>query len=209
MIRVSLSSFQKKAIAVLMLVFFLSAMVSSASPKHAPTKPAKQPATLIGHLVLPGGPVSQMFLRDQNGKQYLLIRQASEAGMTVVDVTKPTQPNIVKRTMWPNDASRGNLEIVGGGLALEESAEPTGRTLTSSNSKETVQVLDLSDATNPVLLESFSGVTSILNNDVRNLLYIANGDGLWILRQQTDRTTIEQPDRCSSDDAQNEVSTCW
>jgi hypothetical protein len=206
--KVSPSTLRKKVAALLALVFVLGATASTATPKHSPRKPATQPTRLIAHLVLPGGPPSQIFLREQNGKKYLLIRQISEAGVTVVDVTKPTQPNIVKRTTWSNDTSSGNLEIVGGDLTLEETPESTGRTLMSSNSKETVQILDLTDPTSPTVLESFSGVTSILNDAMHNLLYITNGDGLWILRQQTDGSTIAQPHRCLSEDALNEVASC-
>jgi hypothetical protein len=206
--KVSSSTLSNKVAASLVLVFVLVATASTASPKHSSGKPATQPTKILAHLALSGGPASQMFLREQNGKEYILIRQTSEAGVTVVDVTKPTQPNIVKRTTWPNDSSSGSLEIVGGRLALEETPEPTGRALMSSNSKETVQILDLNDPTSPTVLESFSGVTSILNDVMHNLLYITNGDGLWILRQQTNGSTIAQPHRCLSEDALNEVASC-
>jgi len=206
--KVSSSTARMEGCATLVLVFLLGATASNATPKHSPAKPATQPTRLIAHLVLPGGPPSQMFLREQNGKEYLLIRQISEAGVTVVDVTKPTQPNIVKRTTWSNDTSSGNLEIVGGDLALEETPESTGRALTSANSKQTVLVLDINDATSPRVLESFSGVTSVLNDAVHNLVYITNGDGLWILRHQPDQSLIEQPHRCLSEDASNEVASC-
>jgi hypothetical protein len=206
--KVSPSTFSKKVAASLVLVFVLGATASTASPKHSSGKPATQPTKILAHLALSGGPASQMFLREQNGKEYLLIRQTSKAGVTVVDVTKPTQPNIVKRTTWPNDTSSGSLEIVGGELALEETTEPTGRTLMSSNSKETVQILDLNDPTSPTVLESFSGVTSVLNDAVRSLVYITNGDGLWILRHQPDQSLIEQPHRCLSEDTLNEVASC-
>ena len=71
-----------------------------------------------------------------------------------------------------------------------------------------MRILDLSDATNPVLLESFSGVTSVLNDAVDNLVYVANGDGLWILSQQTDRSMKDQPHKCISEDAFNEIASC-
>jgi hypothetical protein len=206
--KVSSSTARIEGCAALALVFLLGATASNATPKHSPVKPAKQPARLIAHLVLPGGPASQMFLLEQNGKEYLLIRQTSETGATVVDVTKPTEPDIVKRTIWSNDTSSGNLEIVGGDLALEETPESTGRTLTSANSKQTVLVLDIKDATSPRVLESFSGVTSILNDAVHNLVFITNGDGLWILSDQPDQSLIDQPHRCLSQDASNEVASC-
>ncbi len=53
-----------------------------------------------------------------------------------------------------------------------------------------VGLLDLSDPANPHRLYGFTGVTSILADDARNLIYITNNEGLWILRQ---RQMQEQP----------------
>lgn len=206
MSKVSPATLRKKASALLVLVF-VGATASNATPKHSPAKPAPPPTKIIAHLVLSGGPASQMFLREQNGNEYLLIRQTSETGVTVIDVTKPSHPSIVKRTTWPNDTSIGNLEIVGDGLAFEETPESAGRTLTSSNSKETVQVVDLSDPANPRAILSFSGVTSVLDDEARKLVYITNDGGLWILRNNQALAAAAKH-ACNSDDAYNETASC-
>ena len=42
-------------------------------------------------------------------------------------------------------------------------------------------LFDLSDPANPRTLQTFEGVSSLLLDDGRNLIYITNGEGLWIL----------------------------
>jgi hypothetical protein len=54
---------------------------------------------------------------------------------------------------------------------------------------QSLTVLDLSDLANPRPLESFSGVTSVLADDTRNLIYITNSEGLWILRHKQEQPT--------------------
>ena len=78
--KVSPATLQDKSAALLALVFVLGVTASNATPKHPPAKPATPSTKIIAHLVLSGGPASRMFLREQNGNEYLLIRQTSEAG---------------------------------------------------------------------------------------------------------------------------------
>ena len=153
---------------------------------------------VIAHLTLPGTSVSQMLLQQRGGKQYLSIQQASKPGLIVVDVTKADQPGVVSDVAV--SASSEKLEMIGSGLALSESPENSPGSMrhalvpakgqgTQGNGQttESVRVLDLSDPKNPKTLQTFAGVTSVLADDRRQLIYIANGEGLWILRH------IEKP----------------
>ena len=49
----------------------------------------------------------------------------------------------------------------------------------------------------PQTVQSFSGVTSILPDDARGLIYVANGEGIWILSHQQ----VLRRHYCSSSDA--------
>jgi hypothetical protein len=197
---------QDHASAVLALLAFFVAISPSASAKHRAVKPAVQPATAIAHLALPGGSVSQLVLQGHGSKQYLYIEQASKEGFAIVDVTKPNQPNVIKREAWPNEASAGKLQMVGVGLALAEA--PDTATAETVSRTETLKVLDLSDPTNPRTILSFSGVTSTLADDARNLVYITNSDGLWILKHQPEQAMSSKTRGCLSDDAFKEFASC-
>jgi hypothetical protein len=124
-----------------------------------------------------------MLLQKEKGKQYLYVQQAAKQGFMIVDVSKPEEPTLLKRTAESNQATSGNLQVVSPDVALAEAPEKTPTTLTSnSHPTETVRVLDLSDPHNPKTLETFTKVTSVLPDGNKGLIYLTNNDGLYILR---------------------------
>jgi hypothetical protein len=179
------------ASAIAVLAFFV--VLASASPANDPPKKATDvPATVIAHLPLPQPTGNQMLLQKEEGKQYLYVQQASKQGFMVVDVSKPEKPNLLKRTAQSNQATAGNLEMVTPDVAIAEAPEKKANTLTSSNHPtETVRVLDVSDPHNPKTLQEFNGVTSLLPDGGRGLIYLTNNEGLWVLRYS--RASLLEP----------------
>jgi hypothetical protein len=202
----SKSIVQKQATAVVALLAFFAVISPGASAKHRAAKRAPQPASVIAHLALPGAAVSQLELQQYGNKQYLYVEQASKEGFTVVDVTKPDQPTFIRNEAWPNQASTGKLQMVGGRLALAEA--PDTAAAQPNSSTETLKVLDLSDPTNPRTILTFSGVTSTLADDARSLVYITNSEGLWILKHLSEQEMSSETHACSSEDASNDVASC-
>jgi hypothetical protein len=192
----------------LVLLAFFAATAPGAAAKHRAVKPSEQPASVVARLALSGTPAGQMYLQENGDKQYLYIGANSKEGLMVVDVTNPTQPNIMKRLAWPNEGSTGKLQMVGGGIALAKAPENDGAALTDVSPTETVNLLDLSDPTNPRTIQSFSGVTGTLVDDARNLVYITNSDGLWILKHRPAGTASSRPRGCLTEDAFNEFANC-
>jgi hypothetical protein len=179
------------ASAIAVLAFFV--VLATASPANdPPKKPTDVPATVIAHLPLPQPTGNQMLLQKEEGKQYLYVQQASKQGFMVVDVSKPEKPNLLKRTAQSNQATAGNLEMVTPDVAIAEAPEKKASTLTSSNHPtETVRVLDLSDPHNPKTIQEFNGVTSMLPDGGRGLIYLTNNEGLWVLRYS--RASLLEP----------------
>jgi hypothetical protein len=182
----------------LALLLLFVAIAPSAIAKHKPETSADS-VTVVAHLPLPRGSVSQIFLQGHGSKQYLYIQQASEEGFTIVDVTKPNRPNVVNRVKLSNKASGETLQMVGVGLAIAEAPGAAGtesarNNLTPAKGEGTlgggtggdqaqfVRLLDLNDPANPRTLQTFDTVSSILLDDGQNLIYITNSEGLWILR---------------------------
>jgi hypothetical protein len=203
---VSNSIGQKHAAAAAAVLAIFVAISPGASAKHRAVKPAPEPASVIAHLPLTGASVSQLVLQQHGSKQYLYVEQASKEGFAIVDVTKPDQPNVIRSESWPNEASTGRLQMVGGRLGLAEASE-TGAAETVSRT-ETLKVLDLSDPANPRTILTFSGVTSTLADDARNLVYITNSEGLWILKHQPEQATSSELRACRSEDASSDVASC-
>jgi hypothetical protein len=105
-------------------------------------------AKIVGHLALSGKPTRQMFSQQEGRRAYLYVRQGSQRGYTVFDVTKPERPKLV------NHLSQRNLTIVDSGLAISEtpdtvspsrSVDDAVRSQGGSRSPQSVRVLDVSD----------------------------------------------------------------
>jgi hypothetical protein len=193
--------------ALALLAFFATA-APGADARHRALKPSEQPATVVAHMPLSGYPTSQMDLHENGGKQYLYIGANSHEGLTVVDVTNPNQPNVIKRLAWPNEASTGRLQLVSGGLALAEGSDSEAAAADPAPPTWTLKVLDLSNPANPRAILSFSGVTGTLDDEARNLVYITNREGLWILRNNQALAAAAKRHACNSDDAYNDVASC-
>lgn len=163
--------------------FVVSPVMLLCRTEQPAAKPTDVPAIVIAHLVLPQPTGSQMLLQREQGKQYLYVQQASKQGFMIVEVTKPEQPSLLKRTAQENQSTAGKLQMVTPDVAIAEAPEKTPTTLTSSDHPtETVRLLDLSDPANPKTMETFTKVTSLLPDGAHGLIYLTNDQGLWVLR---------------------------
>lgn len=150
---------------------------------------------VLAHLPLPGSAVRQIFITQENGRQYLLLQQ--NVHFTVVDITDPKNPKIVDRV-----GSEGKLASVGAGLAIAVQPDQPGQT--AAVPTQTVKLVDLSDPKNPRVVKTLTGVTSVYSEDGRQLIYATNSDGLWIIKHyETFRLPL-----CTSESAENTVAQC-
>jgi len=171
--------------------------------------PSYSQPKVIAHLPLSGG-ARQMILQQEGKTQYLYVQQLSHQGVTVVDVTRPERPKVVNRIPLEN------LTMLGSGLAISETSNDSPNLGSSSGTgngedprgadtaPEGVRVLDVSDPAHPRTVETFEAVTSILPDPARNLVYVANGDGVWIVSHQQ----VFGRDDCSSSDAMSDMPNC-
>ena len=168
------------------------------------------PAKVVAHLPVSGG-VRQMFLQQEGKKQYLYVQQPSQEGFLVVDTTKASQPRIV------NHVTKGTLTMVTSGLAISESPDSSanaGSSSTAGNSGNTgkggrsvpqeIRVIDVSDPAHPQTTRTFNGVTSVLQDPARKLIYIVNEDGVWIMSHQR----VLRRHACDSSDAMSPDPNC-
>jgi hypothetical protein len=199
---------QNHAGASLMLLALVAGSALRADAKHQPVHHSEKPVTVVAHIALMGPSADQMDLHEDGGKQYLYIGMNSNKGLAVIDVTNPDHPNVIKRLAWPNEVSPTRLRMVSGALALAEGPDSDSAAADPVPPTRTVKVLDLSDPANPRTVLSFSGVTSTLEDEARNLVYIANGEGLWILQNNQSLATAARRQTCTSDDAYNDVASC-
>ncbi|MFZ3211787.1 MAG: hypothetical protein WA188_09740 [Terriglobales bacterium] len=159
-------------------------------------------ATVVAHLPLPGPPATQMLLQKQGSRLYLYVDQGGKEGVAVVDVTSLNRPSVVNHVAWPGRVANGELQPLGPGMALSESPE-------AARTPQTVSVLDMADPAHPQVLDTFSGVTSTLPDSARNLIFIANADGLWIVRTRVGQRAYAVRHRCTSEGALTPDPDCY
>jgi hypothetical protein len=188
----------------LCVIFSAAVTVTFAPSMVANTKPTEVPARVIAHLPLQEPSGSEMLLQTKSDKHYLYVQKASKQGFTVIDVTKPQFPTLVNRTAASNDATAGKLELVGPNVGLAEVPDKSSKGVirNSDSPTETVKILDLSDPAHPKVLQTFTGVTSILQDPGRGLIYLTNNEGLWILsHSRPGLTPAKKLPPCRSEDA--------
>jgi hypothetical protein len=167
-------------------------------------KPTEVPAEVIAHLRLESPAGSQMVLQTVGDKHYLYIQQAGKQGYMIVNVTKPEFPSFVNRQAKTNDATAGNLQLMGSDLGVAEVPDKNAKgTIQSGTSPtETVRILDLSDPEHPKTLQTFKNVTSVLGDGGRGIIYLANDEGLWVLKHRRAAWVPAKKKRpCTSEDA--------
>jgi hypothetical protein len=145
------------------------------------------------HLPLPGGAVQQMFLQESGGRKYLYVQQAGESGELLVDVTDDRHPKVLKEVALSHRGHPETLQMVGDELGVAARPDtplnqtpPAIEAISSNTAPQFVRLVDLSNALHPRTLKTFDGVTSMLLDSPHNVIYLANGDGLWILHHRID-----------------------
>jgi len=196
------------------MLAFLSILVTFCMAKDKPAQSGTQRVSVIAHLPIEGAPVTQLSVQEEGGKQYLYVRQASQSAYTIVDVSHANKPKIVKRDTSQLGSGQ-RLQMIGGGIALSETPDSAGTggvrhelapaKAPAANSPQSLRVLDMSDPANPKTLQTFEGVTSVLADDSRDLIYIANSEGVWILRHVQGRPP--RP-RCDSESVFSPIADC-
>ena len=168
--------------------------VNTQAATQDPKSNGKEMTKVVAHIALPGSAVRQIFFQEENGKRYLYLQQ--NVHFTVVDVTDPDKPEIVDRVK-----PGGKLTDVGAGLAIAVSSDQSGEGTVPT---QTVKLMDMSDPKNPRTAKTFTGVTSMYSEDGRHLIYLANGEGLWIVKH----SMSHRLPFCTSESEENSVAQC-
>jgi hypothetical protein len=155
------------------------APVLSAKNKKAPEP--KDEIDVVGHIALPGGPVSRFLATEHYSSYYLYAERASGGNVTLLDVTKASDPSVLADVAAFPASAASNLTLVAGTAALV-SSQPAQPGVAAA--PQTIRIMDLSDPRNPQVAREFAGVTAVTRDTGRGLIFLANADGIWILRQR-------------------------
>ena len=165
-------------------VVFLAIGISAAPSMFAAPKPKKAVNSSVGviaHVQLDGGSATRMVLVQKNGKEFLYVGFGSSAGFCIFDVTKPEAPRKLERFAGTGEARTADFQQVGDTLTVT-SRTGEAAAISSNVPPRSVTILNMSDPANPQQIQTFADVTSVVADDARGLIYLSNGEGLWVVQ---------------------------
>jgi hypothetical protein len=147
------------------------AVYAKPNSKRAPG----QPPNMVAHVPLSGGSVTRMLLVKKSGKEYLVLGLDSAAQVAILDVSEPGQPRLVDTAEGSAGPPSTEVKLVADTLKFFGTSD--AESVSSSGPKE---------------IRSLSGVTTFMKDKARGLIYVANGEGLWIVKtkQKADADAI-------------------
>ena len=190
----------------------VSVLTFACSVQARPPRAVQTPEQIrvAGHLDLQGIQVKQMFLQERDDKRYLFLRRADQNAFAIVDVTNPTRPVLADTSALQELANESvELPSPGSTLAIVFAPEPrttpaNSGTLASDVTLMNVRLIDLSDPREPKTIKAFHGVTSVASDEGRELVFLANNEGLWIVSHHQNRPLP----MCTSESAIEALPNC-
>jgi hypothetical protein len=174
--------FSSSTLALLTIV--LSVTVSIASAKEHKPKASDAVSQVVAHISFSGlSAVDMAMQRKLNDKYYLYVEHSRDQGISIIDISKPTQPKEVGVIPWPDPALSGRMSLTGALAIISESEVVPMHSVTTTDD---LVLWDLSNPAAPRVVQKFSGVVKWLQ-DERRFIYVLNGDGLWVVSEPADQ----------------------
>jgi len=172
------SRFGEFNLAGLGLIATVLLVSGGASAKDRKVKEPDQQARVVAHIPLAGLSAVDMAMQKKgNDKYYLYVQHRKDQGISIIDVSKPSQPKAIALIPWPRPAVSGSMSVTGD-LAIISGDASLARP--GSTSEDDLVLWDLSNPAAPRVVQEFSGVVKWLQ-DERNFIYVLNADGLWVI----------------------------
>lgn len=187
--------FIKRSSAAAALLGIVLLVPTAASARDHKLKSSRNSAQVVAHVSFRSLSAVDMTMRRQpNGKYYLYVQHANNEGISIIDISRPSQTRTIGIIPWTEQTASGSLNFTGNlAIVTDTGAVPT-RANTSSN--DDLVLWDLSNPSAPRVVQKFSGVVKWLQ-DEREFVYVLNGEGLWVVSKAADRAPT-QPDFLSN-----------
>ena len=167
-----------------LLTVALLGLVGSASAKERKAKQSETEAHVVAHISFTGLSVVDMAMqRKVNDKYYLFVEHAKGEGISIVDVSKPSQAKTLGVISWPNPSASGRMDVTGNFAIISESDMRSMQGGATSN--DDLVLWDLTNPAAPRIVQRFTGVVKWLQ-DERNFIYVLDHDGLWVVSEPAD-----------------------
>jgi hypothetical protein len=164
----------------LICAVLLTFVIAWGKDRKAPPKAAEDEIEVVGHIALSSGQVVNRFLTTQHySSAYLYAESVGTKTVTLIDMTRAGNPRVL-----------GDVAVGGGStlfaVAGTAAVSSDGGTVAPApiDSVRTIRILNFADPLHPKVTREFTGVTATSRDERRGLIYVANGEGIWILRQK-------------------------
>jgi hypothetical protein len=175
--------FSSRTLALLLTVVLVMAVSSASAKEHKP-RGYDLESHVVAHISFSGlSAVDMAMQRKVNDKYYLYVEHSKDQGISIIDISKPTQPKAVGVIPWPDPALSSRMSLTGALAIVSESEVLPMHGITSTDD---LVLWDVSNPAAPRVVQKFSGVVKWLQ-DERNFIYVLNGDGLWVISEPADR----------------------
>src|ERR1700674_3565753 len=151
--RIRFVKFSSIALALLSALLLVSA---GASAKDRKLTRSDNQAQVVAHISFAGLSVVDMAMQKTvNDKYYLYVQHAKDQGISIIDISKPTQPKAVGVIPWPDPALSGRMSLTGALAIISESEVVPMHSVTATDD---LVFWDLSNPAAPRVVQKFSGV---------------------------------------------------
>jgi hypothetical protein len=181
--------FSSRTLALLLTVVLVMAVSNASTKEHKP-RGYDAESHVVAHISFSGlSAVDMAMQRKVNDKYYLYVQHSKDQGISIIDVSKPTQPKAIAVIPWPDPDLFSRMSLTGN---LAVIAETEILPMHSSTSTDNLVLWDLSNPVAPRVVQKFWGVVKWLQ-DERNFIYVLNGDGLWVVSEPADQPAQTEP----------------
>lgn len=135
---------------------------------------------VVAHVPLAGDRVTHFIETQHYRRDYLYAEHANGKSVTLIDVTHPEKPALLSEADFPARSSDSLVAVTGNAalVAVNTNSQP------NAIEPRTYRIMSFADPAHPAVKQELDGVTAVASDDKRELIFLANGDGLWILHRR-------------------------
>jgi hypothetical protein len=150
-----------------------------------------QPAAVqvVGKMSFGGQVASDMAIHQVNGKSYLYVQLSQPDGVVVLDITQPAKLKTITSILPPGSMAASHMSI-DGNVALVAGDKSQASASTQTQAQDQLVLWDISKPANPRMVQEFSGVARVIHDD-RNYLYVLDREGLWVVADTQNPSTVD------------------
>jgi hypothetical protein len=169
-----------RALAVLLSLPLLTLQLPAKKNPQKQPEPDQDQIQVMAHVPMTDGPVTRFFATAHYSQYYLYVEHGPAHAVTLIDITDPSKPRVLADLGSAMAQGSGAFLAVTGTAALSTDATSS---ISAPQATQTIRIVNFSDALHPKVIQEFKNVTDITPDAPHGLFFLANDEGVWILRQ--------------------------